>query len=61
MVMPDGFAWNGRIFGSLSQVAFAITGTKWNGPSLPSASGTRLQPPSAKDCGSVAPSFLAMS
>jgi Protein of unknown function (DUF2924) len=25
MVMPDGFAWNGRIFGSLSQVAFAIT------------------------------------
>jgi Protein of unknown function (DUF2924) len=32
LVMPDGFAWNGRIFGSLSQVAFAITGTKWNGP-----------------------------
>jgi Protein of unknown function (DUF2924) len=32
MVMPDGFAWNGRTFGSLSQVAFAITGTKWNGP-----------------------------
>ena len=32
MVMPNGFAWNGRIFASLSQVAFAITGTKWNGP-----------------------------
>ena len=32
MVMPKGFAWNGRIFASLSQVAFAITGTKWNGP-----------------------------
>ena len=32
MVMPDGYAWNGRSFGSLSQVAFAITGTKWNGP-----------------------------
>jgi len=30
--MPDGFAWNGQIFDSLSQVAFAITGTKWNGP-----------------------------
>lgn len=29
MVMPDGFAWNG---GSLSEIAFAITGTKWNGP-----------------------------
>jgi hypothetical protein len=32
MVMPDGYAWNGQSFGSLSQVAFAITGTKWNGP-----------------------------
>jgi hypothetical protein len=32
MVMPDGFAWNGQTFDSLSQVAFAITGTKWNGP-----------------------------
>ena len=32
MVMPDGFAWNGKTFDSLSQVAFAITGTKWNGP-----------------------------
>ena len=32
MVMPDGFAWNGRTFESLSQVAFAITRTKWNGP-----------------------------
>jgi len=32
MVMPDGFAWNGKTFCSLSQVAFAITGTKWNGP-----------------------------
>jgi hypothetical protein len=32
MVMPDGFAWNGKTFASLSKVAFAITGTKWNGP-----------------------------
>jgi hypothetical protein len=32
MVMSDGYAWDGRSFGSLSQVAFAITGTKWNGP-----------------------------
>jgi hypothetical protein len=32
MVMPDGFAWNGETFDSLSQVALAITGTKWNGP-----------------------------
>jgi hypothetical protein len=32
MVIPDGYAWNGKSFDSLSQVAFAITGTKWNGP-----------------------------
>jgi DUF2924 family protein len=32
MVVPDGYAWNGKSFDSLSQVAFAITGTKWNGP-----------------------------
>src|SRR5262249_6795347 len=32
MVIPDGYAWNGKTFDSLSQVAFAITGTKWNGP-----------------------------
>ena len=32
MVMADGFAWNGQTNDSLSKVAFAITGTKWNGP-----------------------------
>jgi hypothetical protein len=32
MVMADGFAWNGHTYDSLSKVAFAITGTKWNGP-----------------------------
>jgi hypothetical protein len=32
MVMANGFAWNGQTFDSLSKVAFAITGTKWNGP-----------------------------
>ena len=32
MIMANGFAWNGNTFDSLSQVAFAITGTKWNGP-----------------------------
>jgi hypothetical protein len=32
MVMADGFAWNGTTYDSLSKVAFAITGTKWNGP-----------------------------
>ena len=32
IVMADGFAWNGQTYDSLSKVAFAITGTKWNGP-----------------------------
>lgn len=32
VVMPDGFAWNGQTYDSLSKVAFAITGTRWNGP-----------------------------
>jgi Protein of unknown function (DUF2924) len=32
MVLADGFAWNGQTYDSLSKVAYAITGTKWNGP-----------------------------
>jgi hypothetical protein len=32
MVLEQGFAWNGGTYGSLSEVAFAITGTNWNGP-----------------------------
>jgi hypothetical protein len=32
MVIADGFAWNGQTYDSLSKVAFAITGTRWNGP-----------------------------
>src|SRR6516164_5295650 len=32
MVLADGFAWNGQSYDSLSKVAFAITGTRWNGP-----------------------------
>jgi hypothetical protein len=31
-VLSDGFAWNGKTYRSLSQVAFAITGTRWSGP-----------------------------
>jgi len=32
MVMTDGYAWNGTTYQSLSKVARAITGTRWNGP-----------------------------
>ena len=31
-VMPDGFAWNGTTYSSLSRIACVITGTRWNGP-----------------------------
>ena len=31
MALENGFAWNGATYRSLSQVARAITGTRWNG------------------------------
>ena len=31
MILEDGFAWNGQTFGSLSQIAKAMTGTTWDG------------------------------
>lgn len=31
-VLAAGFAWNGKTYRSLSKVAFAITGARWNGP-----------------------------
>ena len=31
-VVDDGFLWNGKLHRSLSSIARAITGTKWNGP-----------------------------
>lgn len=41
-VLADGFAWNGKTYASLSKVAFAITGTRWNGPRF---FGLRDRPP----------------
>jgi hypothetical protein len=32
MVMADGFAYDGKEFASLSEIASEITGTRWNGP-----------------------------
>jgi hypothetical protein len=32
MVLPDGFAWKDKTYPSLTKVAFALTGTRWNGP-----------------------------
>lgn len=31
-VVAEGFAWNGTTYPSLSKIALAITGTRWNGP-----------------------------
>jgi hypothetical protein len=32
MVLAEGFTWNGKTYPSLSKVAFAIPGARWNGP-----------------------------
>ena len=32
IVLDEGVSWNGKTYDSLSKVALAITGTKWNGP-----------------------------
>ncbi len=32
MAVKDGYAWNGETYRSLSDVARAITGTRWSGP-----------------------------
>jgi Protein of unknown function (DUF2924) len=31
-VLANGFDWRGETYPSLTKVAFAITGTRWNGP-----------------------------
>lgn len=46
VVLADGFAWNGNTYPSLSKVAFAITGTRWNGPRF---FGLRNRPATAGD------------
>lgn len=32
MVLQDGFAYEGKPYGSLSEIARFITGSRWNGP-----------------------------
>jgi len=32
MVVEQGFAWDGTTYDSLSKIAQAMTGTRWNGP-----------------------------
>lgn len=40
--LANGFAWNGKTYPSLSKIAHAITGTRWNGPRF---FGLRDKPP----------------
>jgi Protein of unknown function (DUF2924) len=42
VILEKGFAWNGKTYGSLSQVAKAITGTVWNGHRFFGLRNTRL-------------------
>ena len=44
MVLEKGFAWNGVTYDSLSAVAYAITGTRWNGPRFFGLRGTTKAP-----------------
>ena len=32
VVLDQGYAWNGTTYRSLTEIAFAITGTRWSGP-----------------------------
>ena len=41
-VLAAGFSWSDKVYPSLSKVAFAITGTHWNGPRF---FGLRDKPP----------------
>jgi hypothetical protein len=43
-VVADGFAYGGKTFAGLSEIATAITGTRWNGPRfLPTSRARRLR------------------
>jgi len=56
MVLDEGFAWNGKTYGSLSQIAKAMTGTSWNfGLRQGAAKGQKLA--QQKQSGTVKPRF----
>jgi DUF2924 family protein len=45
--LGEGFVWNGQTYPSLSKVASAITGTRWNGPKFFGLRDKRAKGPSA--------------
>jgi hypothetical protein len=48
-VLADGFVWNGQTYPSLSKVALAITGTRWNGPNSLACATSRQKDPQHED------------
>jgi hypothetical protein len=50
-VADDGFLWNGKSHQSLSSIARAITGTKWNGPRFFGLRGMKPKASEARDGG----------
>lgn len=52
-VLEDGFAWNGKTYRSLSQVAKAMTGASWNGHRFFGLRSGALRPVSKGDAGVI--------
>jgi hypothetical protein len=50
-VTNDGFLWNGKPYRSLSSIASAITGTKWNGPRFFGLRDAKTKPTEARNGG----------
>ena len=48
-VLENGFLWNGKTYRSLSSIARAITGTKWNGPRFFGMRDVKKQSSEARD------------
>ena len=51
-VTADGFEWQGRPYKSLSAIARAITGTRWNGWTFSRAGGYPMTPRARHSCAS---------
>ena len=47
VILDDGYVWSGRRYRSLSQIARAITGTRWSGPRFFGTDGSKRTPASA--------------
>jgi hypothetical protein len=56
MALEQGFAWEGKTYHSLSQVARAITGGHWNGPRFFGLTGSKAM---ARAAETIAPAEVA--